>query len=105
MNMNRNPTKNELQEILRKCDDDAAHHILWVSYDSEVQISPVPEDLTPVGWAEQNNDKIKWRNETWVRGNKYVGPDAADDDNWVDKLFSHLKKQMELNTTGYVDTW
>lgn len=103
--MNKNPTKSELCDLLRKCDDDAAHHIMWVSYSSDVHITSLPKHLSAAEWAQQNEDNIKWRNEMWVCGNKYVGSEAGDDDKWIEMLFNHLKKQWELNTIGYVDSW
>ncbi len=92
MNMEKNPKIEELRELIRGCDDRAGHHILWVAKNGDVDISRVPKDKTPVGFQETQPD-MQLRYETFEAGNEYVGPDAALDDDWINKLFDALRKQ------------
>lgn len=39
MNLNNNPTANELSELIAACDDNAGHHVLWVSKSGDVAIT------------------------------------------------------------------
>lgn len=105
MNLTRNPTRKELQALLAACDDTAAHHVAWVGYDGAVHIDPLPEDLTPVGFAELNKAAIKFRLETCERGNGYVGPNAAQDEKWVDRLFAALQDFWTKHAEGYQDVF
>ena len=94
MNMNNNPTIEELRELTRNCDDKVAHHVMWISSDGEVHIDPIPNNLTPVGFEETKpNIKIRW--ETSVAGNGYVGPEAASDDAYMERIFKSLVKEWE----------
>src|SRR2546421_13074003 len=92
MNLNHNPTKEQLRELIKRCDDSAGHHILWVKKNGEVQLSRVPKDRTPVGF-EQGHPEMQLRSETFLAGNEYVGPEAAEDDEWVSELFDRLSRE------------
>ena len=41
MNLDNNPTMDELRDLLRPLDDRAAHHVLWVDRTGEVHITPM----------------------------------------------------------------
>ena len=103
MNMKDSPTAAQLTELLANADDDAGHHILWVSKDGEVNLTRLPDDLTPGGWHEQNDAVVQFRFETYELGNDYVGKDAASDPEYVSKLLRDLMKHWEQGTEGYVD--
>ena len=92
MNMNQNPTVEELRELIRACDDLAGHHVLWVAKNGDVHVSRVPKDKTPVGFEEAQLD-MQLRCETFEAGNEYVGPEAAQDDDWIEQLFDALTKE------------
>jgi hypothetical protein len=36
---------------------------------------------------------MQLRCETFLAGNEYVGPDAAEDDEWIFTLFESLRKE------------
>jgi hypothetical protein len=40
MNMNHNPTREELAALVGACNDTADHHVLWVAKDGEVHVTP-----------------------------------------------------------------
>ena len=92
MNMNMNPTVGELRELIRECDDVAAHHVLWVAHNGDVHVSEVPKDRTPAGYQDDQPD-MQLRFETFLAGNEYVGPEAAEDDGWINQMFGALTKE------------
>jgi hypothetical protein len=65
MNLNSNPTKAQLQKLIKSCDDNEGAHILWVDRQGEVFITLLDENITPVAWAENMGDKIRFRYETY----------------------------------------
>jgi hypothetical protein len=92
MNMDRNPTVAEIRQLIKVCDDRAGHHILWVAKNGDVHVSRVPRDMTPVGF-QQAQPEMQLRYETFEAGNEYVGPEAAEDNEWINQLFDALTKE------------
>jgi|SRR5580704_7304010 hypothetical protein len=92
MNMEKGPTVQELRELINAQNDRAGHHVLWVAKTGDVRVSMVPEDLTPVGF-EDEHPEMQLRLETFQAGNDYVGPNAANDVDWINQLFEALKKE------------
>jgi hypothetical protein len=91
MNLENNPTVEQLRDLLRECDDRAGHHVLWVAKNGDVHVSRVPKDKTVIGFQE-DKPEMQLRYETFEAGNEYVGPDAAEDEGWVNELFEALVK-------------
>lgn len=106
MNLENNPTVEELRDLLRKCEDQAGHHVLWVAKNGDVHVSRVPKDNTHMGLPEAEPE-MQLRYETFEAGNEYVGPEAADDESWVKELFEALVKEWPKAkgklTVEYVD--
>lgn len=106
MNLDNNPTVDQLRDMVRKCDDSAGHHALWVHKNGDVEISRVPTKEDPPSFEEAHPD-TQLRFETFEAGNEYVGPDAADDNAWMSELFERLTSQWNVakGKTGveYVD--
>lgn len=52
---------------------------------------------------------MKMRYETFGQGNDYVGPDAAEDEELMNKIFQSLVKEwggkFEADRVKYVDQW
>jgi hypothetical protein len=108
MNLESNPTVEQLSELLRKCNDQAGHHVLWVAKNGDVHLSRVPKDKTPVGF-EEGEAEMQLRYETFEAGNEYVGPEAAKDESWVNELFDALVQEWPKvkgkPSVEYVDQW
>jgi hypothetical protein len=92
MNLNANPTVDQLRDLLRRCDDTAGHHVLWVKGNGDVVLSRIPKNGAVKGF-EQDHPEMKMRYETFLAGNEYVGPEAAQDDEWVYELLENLLKE------------
>jgi len=95
MNLNQNPTKEQLKALFSSCDDTIGHHVLWVARNGDVALTPLPSELNPVGF-DQTNPDLLLRYETFVRG--YVGQQAAEDEKFVDRIFKSLKGEWETVT-------
>jgi hypothetical protein len=92
MNLNLNPTPEQLRELLRQSDDTAGHHVLWVKKSGDVAISRIPREQSPATFQLGHPD-IQLRYEPFLAGNEYVGPEAAADDEWVAELFDSLLRE------------
>jgi hypothetical protein len=90
MNVNENPTIDQLRELLAAQDDRAGHHKIWVSNSGEVQVTCLPWDVSPAQWMYAHQDDVRYCYETLDRGNGWVGQGAAGDDWWVKRLFGWL---------------
>jgi hypothetical protein len=88
MNLNNNPTTDQLRELLRACDARAGHHVMWVDHTGEVHITPISGD-DPTDFVQGHPDVRMWLRE-FAEGESFVGPVAADDKGWVEDLFYAL---------------
>lgn len=106
MNLNQNPTKEQLKTLFSVCDDTAGHHVLWVSRNGDVALTPLPSKTNPVGF-DQLNPELLLRYETFVQGNGYVGQQASEDENFMDRIFKSLQREWSTVTATsaqrYVD--
>lgn len=92
MNLNSNPTLSQLSALHSTCNDEAAHHVLWVDNKGEVRVTPLPEDINPAGFEDRFPTTVL-RYETAQAGNGYVGPGAAADTEFMGRLFASLQKE------------
>ncbi|CNK96636.1 MULTISPECIES: hypothetical protein [Yersinia] len=88
MNLNNNPTEQELSGLIAVCDDKAGNHILWVSKAGDVEIALLINQ-GPIAF-EESTPSMAMRYETFQQGNDYVGKDAAGDTTHVSRLFNDL---------------
>jgi hypothetical protein len=89
MNLNLLPTVLQLQSLIASVDDAAGHHILWVDTSGNVNVTQLPDGVTPVGYSEKNKN-IRLRFETYCAGNGYVGLEASKDNEYIEELFKSL---------------
>jgi hypothetical protein len=89
MNMENNPTVDELRGLIQGCDDRAGDHVLWVGKNGDVHVSRIPKNQTSADF-EQAEPDMRLRCEAFEAGNEYVGPEAARDNDWIKELFRTL---------------
>lgn len=94
MNLNNNPTTAQLSQILSICNDNAGHHILWVSKAGDVSVTQI-NGISPIGF-EKNTPSMAMRYETFQIGNDYVGKSASNDNTHTQKLLNDLIKEWPL---------
>jgi hypothetical protein len=105
MHLKKDPTKEQLKNLIAAQDDEAGDHMHWVSVEGEVFLETVPESLTPAGHAESLDGRMLFRLETMRAGNDYAGPRAAEDKEWIDRVYAALVTNYEQGVRGYVDTF
>ena len=105
MNLKTNPTKEQLRQLVASQNDKEGAHMLWVSKSGDVFIDTVPPDMTPAGYSGTLDGKLQFRLETMLAGNGYVGPNAAKDEGWIDRLYTALVENHEHGITGYIDSF
>lgn len=89
MNLNNNPTVQDLSNIMASCNDNSGHHVLWVSKSGDVYIT-LMTNYSPVG-VEEATPSMAMRYETFDQGNDYVGQNAANDTNHVTRVLKDLQ--------------
>jgi hypothetical protein len=92
MNLDANPTREQLRELLAGCDDTAGRHLLWVNRKGDVGI-----DRLQVNGAAQGpvRPDVQISYEVFLAGNEYVGAEAAADDEWVTEVFERLCEEWQ----------
>jgi len=87
-------TKEKVRELIRS-GDDSTHTQLRVTKNGIAFLSKVVggEDI----------EDLAFRLETMVRGNSYVGADAAKDDKWVEDVYNTLKENWPNPKSTYID--
>jgi hypothetical protein len=103
MNLNNNPTKEELQTLLQVCDDGAGIHVLWVERLGEVQITLLLTE-TDVEWIKGvDNEKVQFHYASYAKNDGYVGKFASADELYIVTLFEKLLKDWKEHTRGSID--
>lgn len=97
MNLNNNPTPEQLAELFNECDDLAGDHVLWVDSNSDVHISLVPEDTHFESLKDQD---MKLSYHPFKKGEQYVGEKAAQNSEWVKEFFDNLVQDWEKVGVG-----
>jgi len=103
MDLSNNPTRRELAELLAVCDDEATHHVVWVSNSGRVSITPLVPGMASIDVRRRPDFRFQY--ETLIAGNGYTGPAAAQDDEWVDRLLKALVRDWREGLRGYSDDW
>ncbi len=92
MNLKNDPTTIDLFELLMPLNDNASDHITWVDFDGEVHVSK----------TDISKEDAKFWYETLAAGNGYVGPQAANDQEYLEKELDSLKRDWSKNIKGYI---
>ena len=89
MNLNNQPTIEELARMFAAQKDSLDSHILWISKSGQVHI----DCLAPHAGEEEfdrNNQNLLARLKMYRRGQGYVGKKAAADRNFIEQVFDTL---------------
>lgn len=103
MNLNRNPTKEELQALLAACDDGEGIHVLWVERLGEVQVTLLLTE-TDVEWLKGiDHEKVQFHYKSYAKNDGYVGKAASADDMYIVTLFEKLLRDWQAHRSGFID--
>jgi hypothetical protein len=95
MNLNDDPTIDQLRNLIRMGVDALWHHILWVDKSGYVMLTGVPRNENPEE-AKLRNAQLRF--EGFRVGNQYVGEDAANDSEFMAELFDKLLESWNKST-------
>lgn len=101
MNLNNQPTVDDLARLFAGRRDTHDSHILWVSESGEVHI----EALGPQGCEvefEKHRPNMRARLRTYRRGGGYVGKKAAADRDFLSRVLHTLKRECQGADHGKV---
>ncbi|CRM10280.1 MULTISPECIES: hypothetical protein [Pseudomonas] len=89
MNLNNQPTIDELAEMFAAQKDKLDDHILWVGKSGEVKIDCLAPH-TEEAEFDRNHRELAARLKMYRRGQGYVGKKAAADRNFIEQVFDTL---------------
>jgi hypothetical protein len=94
MNLNNQPTIEELARMFAAKKDSHDNHILWISKSGNVHI----DSLSPYAHEaefDQNNQNLLARLKMYRRGQGYVGKKAAADKDFIGHVLQTLKQTWD----------
>ena len=92
MNLNNQPTIDELARLFAARKDSLDSHILWVCDSGEVRIDKV-SPLAGEEEFEQRNPNMRARIKMYRRGHGYVGKKAAADTHFIGNVLQTLQHE------------
>ncbi|MDE1169161.1 MAG: hypothetical protein PW845_28195 [Pseudomonas sp.] len=92
MNLNNQPTTEQLAQLFAARKDTLDSHILWVCESGEVHIDCL-ECVTQESEFEQQQPSMRARFKMYRRGQGYVGKKAAADKDYVGRVLQTLKHE------------
>src|SRR5258708_38524783 len=95
MNMEQNPTLEQLKELLRSGDDHAGSHILWVRRGGAVILTCLRGKKAVSNFVANLPADMQMRYETFPAGYEYVGEDTFGRDEWLPVLFGSMVREWE----------
>jgi hypothetical protein len=103
MNLNRNPTREELQTLLAACDDGEGIHVLWVERLGDVQITLLLTE-TDLEWIRgTDHENLQFHYESYGKNEGFTGKAASADNLYIATLFEKLLKDWEDQRDGLVE--
>ncbi|MDD1016569.1 MULTISPECIES: hypothetical protein [Pseudomonas] len=92
MNLNNQPTVDELARLFAARKDTLDSHILWVCASGEVRLDSL-ETMTDEAQFEERNPNMRARLKMYRRGQGYVGKKAAADKQYVGRVLQTLQSE------------
>ena len=99
MNLNNQPTIEELARMFAAQKDSHDSHILWISKSGQVQIDCLAPHAHEAEF-DQNHQNLAARLKMYRRGQGYVGKKAAADRNFIEQVFHTLNTEWQ-NLKGH----
>ena len=99
MNLNNQPTIDELARMFAAQKDSHDSHILWISKSGQVHMDCLSPHAHEAEF-DQNNQNLLARLKMYRRGQGYVGKKAAADKDYMAKVLQTLTLTWERAQTG-----
>lgn len=98
MNLNSNPTINDLSALIAMFNDNNGNHMLWVDNSGDVHINLLT-GTTSIDF-QNATPTMAIRYETFQQGNNYVGLSASKDRDYISRTLNDLITEWK-NYPGY----
>ena len=92
MNLNNQPTVNELARLFAAQKDTLNDHILWISEAGDVRIDPVAACKEETEF-EKDRPQMRAHLKMYRRGQGYVGKKAAADKEFIGRVYQTLQQE------------
>ncbi|GAB3904567.1 hypothetical protein GCM10028803_34180 [Larkinella knui] len=100
MNLNQNPTLDQLIQILNTVGYNHKSYILYVNKTGDVHLSAL-RACTTAGVGYANGNSLQFVLDTFLIGKGYTGRQATQDLDWMKKVLSELNHHWACQTTGF----
>ena len=108
MNLNNQPTLDELAHLFAARKDKHGSHILWISESGEVHLDSLAPEVGEEGFAKRTPN-MRARLRTYHRGKGYVGKKAAADRDYIGRVYSTLNQAWSVARSqpevAYIDRY
>ncbi|MBA1200219.1 hypothetical protein G7009_00160 [Pseudomonas capeferrum] len=95
MNLNDQPTIDQLAQLFATRKDSLDDHLLWVNHSGQVRLDRVPPHITEAEF-EEHMPSMRARFKVYRRGQGYVGKKAAADTEFVGRVLQTLQQQWPV---------
>lgn len=92
MNLNNQPTPDQLAQLFAARKDSQGRHILWVSECGEVHLDSLAPEIGEDEF-EKRTPNMRARLRTYHRGKGYVGKKAAADQDFIGRVYQTLQQE------------
>ncbi|WP_412460152.1 hypothetical protein ACK2SD_14775 [Pseudomonas sp. SC11] len=93
MNLNNNPTIDQLARLFAARKDSHDDHLLWVSQTGEVRLDRLPANTVEAESDRHMPESMCARFKVYRRGQGYVGKKAAADTGFVERVLMTLQQE------------
>lgn len=101
MNLDNNPTKEQLKELFKKFKG-GADHILYVAIDGTVKIDVLAKNESEEIWDKTNTGIVQFRLKAFTDGPNFKGDTASDNDQLVERVFGLIRKNWAEKRSGCI---
>src|SRR5215472_6217054 len=70
---------------------------------TDTQLCVTKDGVAFVRAAADDTSDLLFRIETWIRGNDYVGPGAAQDSKWVERVYNAIRNNWPTPEAEIID--
>lgn len=95
MNLNNQPTPDELAQLFAARKDKHGSHILWISETGEVHLDSLAPEIDEKEF-EQRTPGMRARLRTYHCGKGYVGKKAAADKDFIGRVYQTLQQEWSV---------
>lgn len=98
MNLNQQPSIDDLSKLFAKRKDKHCSHILWLCSTGEVRLDPLAPEMNEDEFMKRK-PSMRARFRTYRQGNGYVGRRAAADRQYMESLYQRLQHEWRERKT------